>query len=163
MNKLAIVAVGAAAMLAVPAAAFAQSGTIPLTAEVGTSSSMVSEGALAFGQLAPGDEVTVDFNDGAAGFVEFTTNSSYDIDVVLPAVLGNADAADDLAITFTCGNSTTTTPGAATAFTCGDGLSDGTVSAMETIVVWLGGTVTVPTTAMAGTYEGDVTVTMTLN
>ncbi len=163
MKKLGILAVSAAAMLAVPAAAFGQVGTIPLSAEVGTSSSVVAEGALGFGQLAPGDVATIGINDAAAGFVEFATNSNYTIDLVLPTVLANVDATDDLAITFTCGSSATPTVGSAAAFACGDGLSDGAVTGMQTIVVWLGGEVTVPASAMAGTYDGEATVTMTVN
>lgn len=163
MNKLTNLAISAATVLAVPAAAAAQAGTIALSAEVGTVSSVVSEGPLAFGELAPGTNATVGFNDATAGFVEFETNSNYTIALVLPTVLDNVDAADDLAITFTCGSSATTTAGTATAFTCGDGLTDAAVSALQTVVVWLGGTVTVPATAMAGTYDGEATVTMTLN
>lgn len=163
MNKLAILAVGAAAILAVPAAAFAQTGTIALSAEIGTSSAVVAEGPLAFGALAPGDNPTIDFNDAAAGFVEFETNSNYTIGLTLPTVLENADATDDLTITFTCGNSATTTAGSATSFDCGTGFSDAAVTGMQTVVVWLGGTVGVPATAMAGEYDGEATVLMTLN
>lgn len=162
MKKLAIVTIGAAAALAAPTAAMAQTGTIPLEAQVSNVSTIEAEGALAFGDLAPGATHAIDHNDADAGYVHFTTNGTYSVTLIMPTVLTNAEADDDLPVSFTCGTSNTTTAGSATEFTCADGTSGVALGRLADVVVWLGGEVEVPVTALAGSYEGTVTVTMTV-
>lgn len=168
MKKLAIIAIGAAAAFVLPGSAFAQDGVITASATVSTVTNIDGENALVFGEVAPGDVATVAYNSAASsgatagtGYVAFSTNAGYTVSVTTPTVLTNAVAADDIAVAFTCGYSNDTGTLATLEFQCDDTLEDASVSSMETVVVWLGGEVTVPATAAAGEYTADITVQMT--
>lgn len=168
MKKLAIMAIGVAAALVLPGSVFAQDGVIQASATVSTVANIDAENALVFGEVAPGDVATVAYNSAASsgttagtGYVAFSTNAGYNVTVATPTVLTNAGAADDIAVTFTCGYSNDTGTLATAAFTCADGHSNASVTAMENVVIWLGGQATVPATAAAGEYTADITVQMT--
>lgn len=164
MKKIAIVTLLAGAALALPGSAFAQTGNITATATV---NSFFTDGAfqnLVFDAVNPGTAASVNVLDGTGGtpgYVEFGYNANYKVTATtLPATL--TDGTSTLNVAWECGSSagTGTSPTAAAA--CGEGDvvdSDNGVSAVGTVVVWLGGTIA-DTNVLAGTYTGDITFTI---
>ena len=167
MKKLALISLAAAAAFALPGYAAAQDGIITASATVSTVANITGENPVVFGDVAPGGTATVAYTAAASsgatagtGYVAFETNAGYSVTVTTPGVLTNASAADDLTVTFTCGQSNSTGATATSTFTCGTGTSGSGPPAWKRWSSRLGGEVTVPGTAMAGTYTGDITVAM---
>lgn len=168
MNKLAIIALGVTAALAVPAAAFGQAGTITAEAIV---NSVFSDGLtqnLAFDAVNPGATATVDVvagTGGTPGYIEFGYNANHKITATtLPATL--SDGTNDLTVSWECGTSAAvaTSPTAAAACAESDVVyTNNAVTAAGTIVLWLGGSIAVPDNTLAGTYSGNITFTIAGN
>jgi len=165
MKKLTLITLVALAALALPEMAFAQAGNITATATV---NSFFSDGAtqnLTFTAVNPGTAATVDVTDGSGGtpgYMEFDYNANYKVTATtLPATLSDGGTST-VSVAWSCGTSAAvgTNPAAAAVCSQGDVVdSDNAVSAVGSVVVWLGGTIA-NTNVLAGTYTGNITFTI---
>lgn len=163
MNKLAILAVSAAA-LAVPAMASAQVGNITAEATVNSVFSDGAVGNVEFPGVNPGETaaVNVDGSVGTPGFIEFGYNASYKITAsTLPATL--TDGTNTLPVSWECGTSNAVGSNPGSSAPCADGdvvHTNNTVTEAGTVVLWLGGSIDVPIGTLAGTYAENITFTI---
>ena len=159
MRNSTLVAAAIAAFVALPVGMAAQTNTAQLTATAQVLApidvSFVSD--LNFGDVLPGVTTTVAAGDVAAGQFTVTgaTNQDVILDFTLPSEL--TGGGDPIAVSFTAGW------GDDAATNAIDPSTDPTVNLGTTldIDVFLGGTVTPAIGQAAGTYEADVTLTVT--
>ncbi len=168
-----IVAVVAGALVALPAIAHAQTatGNVAASATVQSALSVAATNPLNFGTaISPaGGNVTIAL--GAAptgtgqtlGSLQISHNSDFSVAATVPTTL--VSGTNSLGVSFLCGYSLTAT-GALTSETAGAACTalpnrDITLGTQTTTYLQVGGTLTVPTTAVAGTYTGTVGFTLT--
>lgn len=169
-----IVAVVAGALVALPAMAQAQTatGNVAASATVQSALSVAATNPLNFGTAisAAGGNVTIAL--GAAptggtgqtlGSLQVSHNSDFSVAATVPTTL--VSGTNSLGVSFLCGYSLTAT-GALTSETAGAACTalpnrDITLGTQTTTYLQVGGTLTVPTTAVAGTYTGTVAFTLT--
>ena len=170
MKKLLLSTV-AAAVLALPSLAQAQTGSINATATVNTILNFGASSGMDFGTITPGTT-----SAATSGYISFTRNVG--VSFTLPdgantGKLTRTGGTETLQPTFTsCGVGTTTTAiGASTAFSACAPASASTVvltlaaptTGPTSEYVIFNGTVAVPATAVGGTYNGVIKITATAN
>ena len=140
---------------------------VAVRGHVGSVAEALTVGAaepLSFGTLAPGSAVSVaaDAGQGTAGLLPFGYNTNYQIE--LTTVTDFTNGTVTIPVTWDCGTSdAVATPATSILAGCTAGdviISDSGVTAAGTTVVWLGGSLTVPSDAMAGNYQADLTFTI---
>lgn len=174
MKKFALAALGAAALIALPSIASAQStatGSIGATATVSTVLDFGTSPGIDFGQVTPGTT-----SASATGYIPFTRNVGVSFtlpDGATTGLLTRAGGTETLQPAFsTCGVGTTNST-ITSAFTACGGTGITAASVVGTLAaptagptsefVIFTGTVAVPTAAVPGTYSGTIKIMATAN
>lgn len=137
------------------------SANIQATATVLSAVTVAAGNDLQFGNVTPGVTKTTAIADAGAGRFDVTKAASQGVTLsfTLPANL--TAGANNLPIgSWTGGWNTTQTPAGATAFTPTAGGTNTTATAATTVFVYVGATVSPAAAQVAGSYTGDVTMSV---
>lgn len=137
------------------------SASIQATATVLSALTVTAGNDLQFGNVTPGVNKTVAITDAGAGTFNVTkgANSTVTLSFTLPTNL--ASGTDVLPIgSWTGGWNTTATPAGATSFTPSAAGTNTTVTAETGLSVFVGATVSPAAAQPAGSYSGNVTMSV---